>query len=86
VAHGPFDRERAHGDKIPGIPDQHRLDVLGPVDQERVDWSGDEANDIAVFADQVLQRLKWVAGIGTERPQQLQAAWSWGQRLRTDCR
>jgi hypothetical protein len=60
--------------------------VLGPVDQERIYGPGDEANDITVLPDQVQQGLKWVAVIGEERPQDLQAAGSGRQMLRTDFR
>jgi len=84
LAHGALDSERADRDETPGILDQYRLDVFGAVNQECVYGSGDEANHIAVFAHQIEQRLKRIAGIGAERPQKLQAARSRGQKLRTD--
>jgi hypothetical protein len=86
LAHGALDGEGAHGNEAPGVPDEHRLDVFGPVEQKRVYRSGNEPNDIAVFTDQVEQRLKRVVVIGAERSQELQAAWSRRQRLRTDFR
>jgi hypothetical protein len=55
VAHRALDSKRAHRDEAPSISDEHRFGVFSAVDQERVDRPGDEANDVAVLADQILQ-------------------------------
>ena len=60
--------------------------MLGAVDQENVERAGDEAHDVAILGDELLQGLERIAVISEERANQLQAAWSGGQRLRTDFR
>src|SRR5438270_3215056 len=86
LAHRALDRVGSDWHEAPRVPDEHRLDMLGSVDQEGIDGPADKSNDVPVLADQRLERVKRIAIIGQERPEALQAAWSWNQRLRTELR
>ena len=80
-----FDAEWSDRDKAPCIADEDSFHVLDTVDRKRANGAVDETHHVAILGRQVKQRLERVAVVSQERANQLEAAWSGSQRLRTAC-